>query len=343
MASAIVSAAGFAAAVAAQAPSSGVASVFEQFKKDFGRHYGDSEEAARFAAFQANYELIQSENAKGHSYTLGLTDFADMTQQDFAKARLGLRANSTRPWGGLPLMGTHARGSKALPESVDWRGKGAVHRVKDQGQCGSCWAFSAVGALEGAWEIATGQSVSLSEQQLVDCSRSDNGCGGGLMDSAFEYAQDTAVCTEESYPYTAKNGACHATGCAAGIPRGGVVGYTDVTVDDEEALMEAVAQQPVSVAIQAGPIQFYTGGVMDGPCGTELDHGVLAVGYGVQKGKKYWLVRNSWGASWGEGGYIKLARGGQRKQGQCGIQMMASYPVVRGAAPPSPPRADIHV
>jgi len=343
MASAIASAAGFASAVAAQTPSVGAASAFEQFKKDFGREYGDSEEAARFSAFVANYDFIQAENAKGHSYTLGLTDFADMTPQDFAKARLGLRTNSTKPWGGLPLMGTHARGGKALPKSVDWRGKGVVQRVKDQGQCGSCWAFSAVGALEGAWGVATGQSLSLSEQQLVDCSKEDDGCGGGLMDNAFQYAHGKAVCTEESYPYTATDGVCHASRCTAGIPEGGVVGYRDVTADDEEALMEAVAQQPVSVAIQAGQIQFYTGGVMDGRCGTQLDHGVLAVGYGVQGRKKFWLVRNSWGPSWGEGGYIKLARGVKSKHGQCGIQMMASYPVVHGTAPLSLPRADVLV
>merc|ERR550534_1186382 len=130
------------------------------------------------------------------------------------------------------------------------------------------------------------------------------------MDNAFEYHMGTAVCTEESYPYTAGDGVCQASGCTAAIPRGGVVGYRDVTVNSEEALLEAVAQQPVSVAVAADlTFQLYAGGVYDGPCGTDLNHGVIAVGYGVQEGRKYWLVRNSWGASWGEGGYIKLARG----------------------------------
>jgi len=340
VASAIAWAAGCATFGAAQAPSLGAASAFEQFMKDFGKVYEDIEKEARFAAFAANYDFIRAENAKGHSYTLGLNEFADLTREEFAKTRLGLQPGTQRPWGRLPHLGTHVRGSRALPESVDWRGKGAVQKVKNQAQCGACWAFSTIGALEGAWEIATGQLLSLSEQQLVDCSKNGNmGCGGGMMDNAFEYEEGTIVCTEDSYPYTARNGVCHASGCTAGIPKGGVVGFKDVSSDDEEALMDAVAQQPVSVAIEADQMAFqlYSGGVMNGTCGTKLDHGVIAVGYGTQDGMKYWLVRNSWGPSWGEGGYIKLARGVKNKEGECGIQMMPSFPVVDGKAPPSPP------
>jgi C1A family cysteine protease len=159
---------------------------------------------------------------------------------------------------------------------------------------GSCWAFSTTGALEGAWQIATGKLVSLSEQQLVDCSKAEGnqGCSGGLMDNGFKYEESAAVCTEDSYPYQAQNGICHTSGCTVGIPDHGVTGYKDVTPQDEDALAEAVAQQPVSVAIEADQsiFQLYTGGVLDGACGTQLDHGVLAVGYGVEDGKKYWLV-----------------------------------------------------
>jgi len=332
--------AGCAALGAAQTPSVGAAGAFEQFKKDFGRTYNGAEAAARFAAFAANYDFIQAENARGHSYTLGVNEFADLTREEFAETRLGLVPGARGPWGGLPHLGTHARGSEALPESVDWRDRGAVADVKNQAHCGSCWAFSSIGALEGAWEIATGKLVTLSEQQLVDCARSGNkGCHGGVMDNAFAFEEAADVCTEESYPYEAKDGVCHAAGCTVGIPKGGVVGFKDVAQDDEEALMDAVAQQPVSVAIEADQTAFmlYAGGVMSGACGTKLDHGVLAVGYGAQDGVKYWLVRNSWGPSWGEGGYIKLARGIKSKAGECGIQMMPSYPVVDGSVPPAPP------
>jgi len=340
VASAIAWAAGCGALAAAQRPVLGATGAFEQFKRDFGKIYEEVEKEARFAAFVANYEFIRAENAKGHSYTLGLNQFADLTREEFAQTRLGLRPSTKKAWGRLPHLGTHVRGSVALPESVDWRAKGAVQKVKNQAQCGACWAFSTVGALEGAWEIATGQLLSLSEQQLVDCSKNGNmGCGGGLMDAGFEYEEGTAVCTEDSYPYAAKDGVCRASQCTAGIPKGGVVGFKDVASDDEEALMEALAQQPVSVAIEADQMAFqlYAGGVMNSTCGTKLDHGVVAVGYGVQDGMKYWLVRNSWGPSWGEGGYIKLARGIKAKEGECGIQMSASYPVVDGTVPPAPP------
>jgi KDEL-tailed cysteine endopeptidase len=232
-----------------------------------------------------------------------------------------------------------------LPDSVDWIEKGAVTKVKNQAQCGSCWAFSTTGALEGAWEIATGELVSLSEQQLVDCAKKfqEAGCGGGEMDNAFKYAEQTTMCTETSYPYKAKNGICQASNCSAGIPQGGVVGFKDVAGDDTEALMDAVAQQPVSVAIEADQMAFqlYRGGVLNGTCGTRLDHGVLVVGYGTENGIDYWKVKNSWGPTWGMDGYLKVLRG-KKGPGECGIKMQPSYPVVKAVAPgpapaPTPP------
>jgi len=213
-------------------------------------------------------------------------------------------------------------------DSVDWALQGAVTPVKNQGGCGSCWTFSATGALEGAWQIASGELVPLSEQQLVDCADGGSGCNGGLMDNAFKYEMDHDVCTEASYQYEGQNGYCRADSCEAGIPRGDVVGFKDVN-QDEESLMEAVAKQPVSIAIEADQYAFqsYKSGVLTWGCGTSLDHGVLLVGYGVEDGTKYWKVKNSWGPGWGDQGYVKILRG-QDGGGECGIKLDASYPVV---------------
>merc|ERR1719169_273073 len=251
----------------------------------------------------------------------------------------GVRPKLEAQWGGLAYLGRHEYSGATLPDSIDWSKKGAVTPIKNQGQCGSCWSFSTTGSLEGAWEIATGKLVSLSEQQFVDCSKSfgNMGCNGGLMDNAFKYAEQNALCTEESYPYKAKAGTCAASSCTVGIPKGGVTGFKDVAKGDLQALEEAVAQQPVSIAIEADQriFQMYHSGVLSGTCGTKLDHGVLAVGYGTLSGTDYWKVKNSWGASWGAEGYILLEKG-KNSAGECGIKMQPSYPVVSGKPGPSP-------
>merc|ERR1711874_492100 len=167
----------------------------------------------------------------------------------------------------------------------------------NQGQCGSCWSFSTIGGLEGAWEIGTGTLTSMSEQQLVDCSKANSGCNGGLMESGFEFEQGVNVATEGSYPYTARDGSCKSSGYTTGIPQGGITGYKSVGASTS-SLQSAINQNPVSVAIEADQNSFqgYTGGIITSGCGTNLDHGVLAVGYG----EGYFLVKNSWGASWGD-------------------------------------------
>ena len=218
-----------------------------------------------------------------------------------------------------------------LPASVDWTAKGAVTPVKNQGQCGSCWAFSATGAVEGAHAINKGHLVSLSEQQLVDCSGSygNQGCNGGLMDSAFKYIiQNGGICSEEAYPYEGRDSKCRSNSCTAVTKIGG---FYDVPADNADALQAAVAKQPVAVAIEADSscFQFYSSGVLECACGSALNHGVLAVGYGEEGGKPFWNVKNSWGESWGAGGYIKMLRGDKApRAGMCGIQRSASYPTM---------------
>merc|ERR1711972_1087702 len=168
--------------------------------------------------------------------------------------------------------------------------------------------------------IAGNSLTSLSEQQFVDCDKVDQGCNGGLMDNAFKYAEKNAICTEQSYPYKGRGGGCKASSCTGGIPKGDVTGFKDVAKDDMQALMEAVMQQPVSIAVEAdkSAFQLYHGGILSRKCGSNLDHGVLLVGYGSENGQAYWKVKNSWGSSFGEEGYIRLKRG-KGGTGECGL------------------------
>lgn len=214
----------------------------------------------------------------------------------------------------------------SAPASIDWVTKGAVTPIKNQGQCGSCWSFSATGAIEGAYAVSSGTLVSLSEQELVSCDTTDSGCGGGLMDNAFDWVKNNGgLCTEADYPYDSSTGTastCNKSGCTAKVT---VTGHNDVAADDEDALKAAVAQQPVSVSIEAdtSAFQLYESGVFtNSGCGTSLDHGVLIVGYGEEDDTNYWKVKNSWGTTWGEDGYIRL----ERDVNMCGISQMASYP-----------------
>jgi C1A family cysteine protease len=312
---------------------------FDEFTSQFDKHYVDeAERTERFEVFKANYDFILKSNAEGHTYELGVNAFTDLSQHEFSQRYFGFSfaTLNSSAWQGLPRLGTHEYSGAPLKDSVDWNEHGAVTPAKNQGSCGSCWSFSTTGALEGAWQVATGKLVSLSEEQFVECSKKNNACGGGSMDVAFAYAEKAGVCTEKSYPYTSghgKVGQCKAANCHVGLPRGAVVGFKDVARNKEQALMEAVSRGPVSIAVEADKrlFQTYKRGVMTRMCGAALDHGILCVGYGNEKGTDYWLVKNSWGNVWGQKGFGKLMRG-KGRSGECGILRMASYPVVKSHA-----------
>jgi len=311
-----------------------ISSTWLGFKKAFDRKYEPEEEPHRLEVFRQNFIYMRHENLKGLPYTLGVNQFSDLSRSEYAERHLGF-THLSEVWGAVAHVGEHDWQGEELADEVDWTKRGAVTPPKDQGQCGSCWAFSTTGALEGAWEVATGALVSMSEQQLVDCSASNSACDGGSMPLAFEYATTSGICTEASYGYDASKGSCKSQTCDVAIPNGGVTGYKNVKSESEKALLSALQLGPVAVAIEADQtaFQMYAGGILTGSCGANLDHGVLAVGYG----EDFWLVKNSWGSSWGSNGYIKLARGMDDGPGQCGILEMASFPVVQGSGPPPAP------
>ncbi|KAL1821603.1 hypothetical protein ACET3Z_016472 [Daucus carota] len=295
----------------------------------YGRVYvDDNERSMRSKLYEENVRYIESVNkANNRPYKLGINEFADLTNEEFKTARNRFKSHVSAQSTTL----FRYQNATAVPSAMDWRKNGAVTPVKDQGDCGCCWAFSAVAAIEGLTQLKTGALISLSEQELVDCDTSgvNQGCEGGLIDSAFEFIQQNhGLSTEASYPYRETDGACDANKEAHHAAK--ITGHEDVPANSETALLKAVANQPISVALDAGgsDFQFYSSGVFTGECGTELDHAATAVGYGTDTdGTKYWLVKNSWGTTWGEEGYMRIQRGVAAKEGLCGIAMRASYPI----------------
>jgi cathepsin L len=303
----------------------------------------DFEERFRMKVYYENKRKVDRHNQHfergNRTFELGPNEYSDMLPHEFVRTMNGfkgalnkkLKSDPESPFQFLTtafIAPLHVD----VPKSIDWRTKGAVTPVKNQGHCGSCWSFSSTGALEGQHFRKTGRLISLSEQNLIDCSTKygNDGCNGGLMDQAFQYVKDNlGIDTERSYPYEGEDDVCRYKPGNRGATD---TGFVDIPQGDEEALKLAVASMgPVSVAIDASheTFQLYKSGVYnEEECSAEnLDHGVLVVGYGTdpETGMDYWLVKNSWGTTWGENGYIKMAR---NQNNQCGIASSASYPLV---------------
>ena len=279
----------------------------------------------RHAIFQAVNAYITSHNNTESSFKLGHNQFSDWTHEEY-RSLLGLRE-------GLQQENVVVFNAENTPESVNWVEAGAVTGVKDQGQCGSCWAFSSTGSIEGAHFVATGELLSFSEQQLVDCANlrhgyGNMGCNGGLQTYAYNYYNTHAAELESTYPYT--SGAGQTGSCLfeeASATSVSVASYVNVTPSNKAQMKAALDQQPLAVAIEADKMVFqtYSSGVLTSSrCGTNLDHAVLAVGYGTEDGQDYWLVKNSWNTTWGDQGYIKL--GMDDSDGVCGVQIDPQAP-----------------
>jgi len=300
---------------------------FEGYLSKYGKKYLTNDEYGyRYMVFSNNYRMINEFNQQqNRTFTLGINQFADLTKEEFQMLYLGYQ----------PLKDGQSNFENfdelSIPKSIDWREKGAVTQVKDQGFCGSCWAFSATGAIEGAYAIKYHKLVEFSEQQLVDCSGDyeNMGCNGGLMTQAFEYVKDNGLQTEEEYPYLADNLQCrHRYNATVNLKK-----YISIPENNNHVLAKAVARGPVSVGVDAASnfFHFYLSGVINTEeCFSHLNHGVLIVGYGTdeESGLDYWLVKNSWGPQWGDHGYLKIKKDHIKSIGICGIAKDASLPIV---------------
>jgi C1A family cysteine protease len=315
---------------------------FEDWAKFYNKKYDSlAEESKAFLQFLDTWKEANDWNkAETHSWSKGLNQFSDLTHEEFQLYVGGetgscfANKDGKKNYEGLSFIAEVLPGDNN-PSSIDWtnyNGKSYVTPVKNQGQCGSCWAFSAVGSTESQYAVkhqVTGSAIpSLSEQQVVDCDKQSGGCNGGIPDTAYNYMKtDGGLCNEQEYPYVGRNGQCKDSSC--GTKYDPVTGFKSVTHDNPVSLETAVATTgPVSICLDAGgTFSSYSGGIVDGGCGTAIDHCVLVVGYGTSP-QKYWRIKNSWGRSWGVSGYIKLCKqcGQNGNQGECAMLAHPTYP-----------------
>ncbi|KAM7505977.1 hypothetical protein LguiB_004881 [Lonicera macranthoides] len=322
-----------------------VSELFGLWKQKHGKVYKHAQEAEkRFENFKKNLEYILQKNSRKSGHKVGFNGFADMSNEEFREIYM---SKIKKPLSNKEVVSERSSlereghtASCAAPTSLDWRKYGIVTGVKNQGGCGSCWAFSTTGAIEGVNALVTGELVSLSEQELVDCDSTNEGCDGGDMDYAFEWViNNGGIDSESDYPYKAYDTRCNITK-EEETKVVTIDGYKDVEID-ENALFCAVVQQPVSVGMDGSALDFqlYTGGIYDGECSDDpddIDHAVLIVGYGSEGGEDYWIVKNSWGTSWGVNGYIYIRRNTNLRFGVCAINAMASYPTKESYSTVSP-------
>jgi len=308
-------------------------SLFNQYLNEYQVQLSEDEVEGRFLVFESNVRKIKQFNQNSRAPQFGINKFALLSSEEFKAKYLSTKAAERLPTDPVAELYSQEEVA-ALPDAFDWRTKGAVTDVKDQGQCGSCWAFSATGNMEGQWFLSGKKLTSLSEQNLVDCDHEcldaddcDQGCEGGLQPNAYNYViKNNGIDTEDSYTYEGVDGTCRFKAASVGTK---ISNWTFIAKDEAQMASYLVAHGPLAVAVDAEIWQFYIGnGVVTLPCGTDLDHGVLIVGYGVEDnvfGKTpYWTIKNSWGADWGDSGYIYIQRG----NGECGVDLYATSSII---------------
>jgi KDEL-tailed cysteine endopeptidase len=311
-------------------------SSFEKFIEKYSKNYKHDEFKYRYNIFSHNDEFIESNNLYNNNYKLKLNQFSDLSIIEFEKQYLSFTSDNEYKTLSLD-KDLNCKVDNTLnnifiesPDEFDWEKKNKVSCVKNQGKCGSCWAFSTVAAIESENAIVNNKLINLSEQELIDCAGDEydnKGCGGGLMENAFHYVIDRGLCSEENYPYEGVDNICR--NCKEMIT---ISDCREIPSYNETVLKYALLKKPISVVVDASSLsfQFYSNGILNSGCGTRLNHAVLLVGYGEENGNKYWRIKNSWGKDWGEDGYIRLARQDTNKKtsGICGITKKASYPII---------------